>query len=439
MTTKVVIMGAGPAGLLLAHCLLSRSNDYEICIYDKRSDPRLLNNNKRAFVIGISHRGQTILKEINGLWKAIKNKGIPVRNSGFYSPKKETWQTFSRYQHPEDCNLLINRNDLCTTLLEELEKRINNNLKIVFNTRCIENNFRKKTITLQSKDNSLIEESYDLLVGADGANSAVRNSLMSQPGFHFEQSYFNTSWKVLHLPRPGFMEPETSYGFREIENSTYIVGAALPEVNNQICLLIFWDTTVSELNQNPPGMTNANELKRKIKDVLLPGLELSNEQAEKFIQKRHSSVIQTKCNRYHDIEGKVVLVGDAAHAMSSRLGQGCQAAFNDVWVLNQLLQEENNNLDIVLPKYSEKQVKEGHAITDLNACLSPRSNWLMILFNSVMLLRSKLNEKFPNLIQPTPLNAVSRTLIPYSEIANRFQHWMTIIKWSNQRQLEAKK
>lgn len=166
---------------------------------------------------------------------------------------------------------------------------------------------------------------------------------------------------------------------------------------------------------------------------MLPGLELSNEQAEQFIQKRPSSVIQTKCNPYHDVEGKVVLVGDAAHAMSSRLGQGCQAAFNDVWVLNQLLEEENNNLDIVLPKYSEKQVKEGHAITDLNACLSPRSNWLMILFNSVMLLRSKLNEKFPTLIQPTPINAVSQSLIPYSEIADSFQHWMTIIKWSNQR------
>ncbi|MDJ0658187.1 MAG: NAD(P)/FAD-dependent oxidoreductase [Crocosphaera sp.] len=433
MAIKVVIMGAGPAGLLLAHCLLSRSNDYEIYIYEKRNDPRFLDNKKRAFVIGIGHRGQTILKQINGLWEAIKNRGIPVRKSGFYSQKKETWQTFSRYQNPEDCNLLINRNDLCITLLEELEKCSNKNIKIVFNATCLDTNFRKKTIILKSKDNRLIEESYDLLVGADGANSVVKKSLMSQPGFHFEQSYFNTNWKVLHLPKPDFMEPETSYGFRQIENSTYIVGAALPEVNNQICLLIFWDKTSSKLNQNPPEITNANEFQRIVKDVLLPGLQLTNEQAEQFITKRPSSVIQTKCNRYHDREGKVVLVGDAAHAMSSRLGQGCQAAFNDVWVLNQLLQEENNNLDIVLPKYSEKQVKEGHAITDLNAYLSPRTNWLMILFNSMILLRSKLNEKLPNLIQPTPLNAVSQTLIPYSEIAHRFQHWIRLIKWSNQK------
>lgn len=425
-------MGAGPSGLLLAHFLLSRSNNYNISIYEKRSDPRLAHNNKRAFVIGIGHRGQAILQKIDGLWLAIKNQGIPVRQSGFYSAKKKQWQIIKRYKNSEDCNLLINRNDLCKTLLDELEKRFNNQVNLFFNYTCIQTNYKKKTIALKSKDNDFTEQSYDLLVGADGVNSIVQKGLMSQPGFNFEQSYFNTSWKVLHLPKPEFMEPETSYGFRETTNSTYIVGAALPEINNEICLLVFWDKTSSEFSQNPPGITNANELKNKIKEVLLPGLELSDEEAEQFIKQPVSSVVQTKCNRYHDTEGKVILIGDAAHGMSSRLGQGCQAAFYDVLVLDQLLQEENNNLEIILPQYSDKQVKEGHAITDLNAYLSPRANWLIILFNSMMLVRSRLNEKFPNLIQPTPITAVSRTFISYSEIADRFEHWMRLIKWSNQ-------
>ena len=74
----------------------------------------------------------------------------------------------------------------------------------------------------------------------------------------------------------------------------------------------------------------------------------------------------------------------------------------------------------------------------MNAYLSPRVQWLMILFNSMMLLRSKLHKKLPNLIQNPPFAAVSQTLIPYSEIAARFQHWMRLTKWSNQK-LQAKK
>ncbi|MEA5532889.1 NAD(P)/FAD-dependent oxidoreductase [Crocosphaera sp. XPORK-15E] len=433
---KIVILGAGPAGLLLAHYLLSHPNDYQILIYDKRSDPRQIDENKRAFVIGIGKRGQTVLKTIDGLWPAIKNKGIPVRKSGFYSQKKGEWKVFERYQDADMCNLLINRNDLCSVLLEELEKKSNPNIDIQFNVTCLDVNLRSHIIKLEDKNSDFFEQSYDLLVGADGVHSPVRKALMSQPGFDFEQSYFKTHWKVIHIPKPDFMETETSYGFREFTPSDRIVGAALPEVNNQICLLMFWDQNPEILNRNPFNINTVEEMQKKIKETLLPGLELTNDQAQKLLNKYPSTVVQTKCNRYHDLEGKVALIGDAAHGMSSRLGQGCQAAFNDAIALYKLLVEENNNLSLVLPKYSEKQVKEGHAITDMNADLAPRSQWVSFLFNTVMLIRSKLNKKFPNLIKPTAATEVSQTLIPYSEIAARFQHWMSLIKWSNERHLK---
>lgn len=39
MLAKIVIIGAGPAGLLLAHYLLRRGK-YQVEIYDRRPDPR---------------------------------------------------------------------------------------------------------------------------------------------------------------------------------------------------------------------------------------------------------------------------------------------------------------------------------------------------------------------------------------------------------------
>ena len=54
---KITIIGAGPAGLLLAHYLLSRG-DYQVEIYERRSDPRLVEQSKqRVFPVSLQARG----------------------------------------------------------------------------------------------------------------------------------------------------------------------------------------------------------------------------------------------------------------------------------------------------------------------------------------------------------------------------------------------
>lgn len=35
---------------------------------------------------------------------------------------------------------------------------------------------------------------------------------------------------------------------------------------------------------------------------------------------------QVFCSRFHDANGQAVLLGDAAHAMSNALGQGCNSS-----------------------------------------------------------------------------------------------------------------
>jgi len=57
MIQNVVIIGAGPAGLLLAHYLLRRG--YHVEIYERRPDPRLVDASKdRTFPISLQERGK---------------------------------------------------------------------------------------------------------------------------------------------------------------------------------------------------------------------------------------------------------------------------------------------------------------------------------------------------------------------------------------------
>ena len=46
---KVVIIGAGPSGLLLAHYLLQRQK-YRVEIYERRPDPRLVDASRRGMM-----------------------------------------------------------------------------------------------------------------------------------------------------------------------------------------------------------------------------------------------------------------------------------------------------------------------------------------------------------------------------------------------------
>lgn len=440
MVKNIVIIGAGPAGLLLAHYLLNRSNNYQIYIYEKRSDPRTNKSSKRAFVVGLTQRGQQALKVIDGLWSSVKEKGIEIHKSAIYSQKKQEWKSFLRNKEPDNFSLLINRNDLCIALINELEKRHHGQIKIIFNNPCIDINFNEHTVKLGVDDNSLITQSYDLLIGSDGVNSIVRETFMKRPGFDFQQKYLDTAWKTIHIPRPKNIAGDTSYFFRKIyreDRSRFkqhsLSGAAIPEINNRLCILMFWTQEPTQLIGNPPRVETYGDLQKMVNEEWLPGIEMSDEQAQEFCNQRPSTIIETKCNLYHDLPGQAVLIGDAAHGMSSYLGQGCQAAFSDVVALDKLLQEEADNLNVVLPKYSQQQVKEGHAITDLNTQLSPKAKWLIFLFSTAMGVKSKMNKQFPKQFSPPLSFLLSQTNVPYSEIAQRFNFWMRLIKWSNNR------
>jgi kynurenine 3-monooxygenase len=75
---KIIIIGAGPAGLLLAHYLLDRG-DYRIEIYERRPDPRAVKQlNQRTFPIALQTRGMNAVRGISDLEVEIKTKGYAI-------------------------------------------------------------------------------------------------------------------------------------------------------------------------------------------------------------------------------------------------------------------------------------------------------------------------------------------------------------------------
>ncbi len=62
MVEKIVIVGAGPSGVLLAHYPLRRGQPYQIDIYDRLSDPRTIEfSNARTYPISLTERGMSVI------------------------------------------------------------------------------------------------------------------------------------------------------------------------------------------------------------------------------------------------------------------------------------------------------------------------------------------------------------------------------------------
>ena len=71
-------------------------------------------------------------------------------------------------------------------------------------------------------------------------------------------------------------------------------------------------------------------------------------------------------HQLHCVALQTVLLGDAAHTMSPVLGQGLNAALEDVGVFAQCLEQHQGNVDAALPAYNKARLPDVQAIMLVN-------------------------------------------------------------------------
>ena len=86
--------------------------------------------------------------------------------------------------------------------------------------------------------------------------------------------------------------------------------------------------------------------------------------AQDFFDRPPSPLCTVRCDPYHKGD-KVVLLGDAAHAVVPFYGQGMNAAFESARLLDELLVEHAQDTGSALRAFSATRVQDGHAIRQL--------------------------------------------------------------------------
>ncbi|WP_096153295.1 FAD-dependent monooxygenase [Bacillus sp. FJAT-45066] len=331
MQKKALVIGAGIGGLCTAIALQQKG--WNVSIWEK-------SNKLSGLGAGIVLAPNALYAlELLGVAKKVREQGSPVKDAHILSSdgkKIITLPTDLQAKKHGTYSYLIHRGILQNILLE----KINDNIELHLNKELKQLKQTEQKVTAIASVG--YEEDGNILIGADGIHSKVREFIFGPSPLRYSGYTALRGVCQLDMNTPGNEEGGFEawgrgkrFGFTKIGEGKY-----------------FWFAAV---NSSEGKKLNLGERKEAalhfLKDWCHP--------IEEVIQATSESDIL-----HHDIydrrplstwsEGRVTLLGDAAHPMLPNLGQGGAQAMEDAIVLAHTL--EKNPANRAFQEYEEKRI-----------------------------------------------------------------------------------
>lgn len=315
------MIGAGLAGSLLA-ILLARQG-WRITVYERRGDPRIADyESGRSINLALAERGRNALRQA-GVEEAVMAKAVMMR--GRMVHPRNGAPELQRYGR-DDSEVIwsVHRAELNVTLLQLAEEA---GARFHFHRRLHTVDFDAGYARfIDDRDDSPHDIHFDTpLIGADGAGSALRAAMSRKSPLGERTEFLDHSYKELEIP------PHGDGSFQIEPNALHIwprgryMCIALPNDEGTFTVTLFLP------NEGEPSFANVRSgaeaqalFQREFADAvpLIPDLRRDWEQ-------HPPGLLGTLyLDRWH-LDGKAVLIGDAAHAMVPFHGQGMNCAFED--------------------------------------------------------------------------------------------------------------
>jgi kynurenine 3-monooxygenase len=347
---QIAIVGAGLVGSLLAIYLSRRG--YNVTLFERRGDMRTGSAEAgRSINLALSNRGIRALEEV-GLANELKKVAIPMHGRMMHDVKGNL--TFQPYGKQGQFINSISRSNLNIVLMNEAEKC---GAKIFFEQRCTNVDFDKTRLTLQSATGTSTKD-FDIVIGADGAFSAIRWAMQITDRFNFSQHYIEHGYKELEIPPAAGREMEKN-ALHIWPRESYMM-IALPNPDGSFTCTLFFpfegNPSFSSLKTNEQVVSFFNS---NFPDAVkrMPTL------LEDFEKNPTGSLITVKCFPW--VKNKTFLIGDAAHGIVPFYGQGMNAGFEDCRILNELLDKSKDDWSSTLTEFQDLRKPDTDAIAQL--------------------------------------------------------------------------
>ena len=353
---RLTVTGAGLVGSLLALYLAQRG--HAVDVYERRPDPRRAGAAAgRSINLALSDRGWRALEGV-GIADAVREVAIPMHGRVMHDAHGQL--SYQPYGQPGQSIYSVSRAGLNRRLLELAEAQPS--VRVFFGQQCLDVNLRQRELHLRDSETGQEQHvAFRRLFGTDGAFSAVRAAMQKTDRFDYSQRYLEYGYKELTIaPTAEGDWAMEKHALHIWPRGSYMM-IALPNLDGSFTCTLFFPYEGAE---SFAALQTPEEVTAFFGRVFPDALPLMPELTDDFFHNPTASLVTIKCFPW-SFDDDVVLLGDAAHAITPFYGQGMNAGFEDCRVLNELMERHGDNWELVFREFQQLRKPNADAIADL--------------------------------------------------------------------------
>lgn len=367
---EITLIGAGLVGGLLAALLAQRG--FRVEVFERRPDPRVAGfAGGRSINLALAERGLHALRQA-GLAEAVMQQAVMMRGRMVHDRDGRT--NLQRYG-VDDREVIwsVSRGGLNVLLLDAAERA---GARIHFGQRLASADFAAGTIDLEDGGGARRTHAAGLLLGADGAGSALRAAIDRATPLGERIEPLGHGYKELEIPPladfpagalPPALAAARAHGerFALEPNALHIwprggyMCIALPNAEGSFTVTLF----LPNAGAHPSFATvaDAGSATAFFRDDFADALALMPRFAADYDAHPVGVLATLYLDRWH-LDGRALLLGDAAHAIVPFHGQGMNAGFEDAAELAPLLDAQADDPAAVFAEFERRRRPNAEAI-----------------------------------------------------------------------------
>ncbi|MEU5724395.1 NAD(P)/FAD-dependent oxidoreductase [Micromonospora sp. NPDC047738] len=414
---EIAVVGAGLAGCLLA-CYLARRG-YPVALYERRPDPRSGQVERgRSINLALSERGLDALRRI-GLERQVMADALPMRGRMIHPVEGEP--QFQSYSGSGDRAInSISRGALNNALLTAAAARPG--VRVAFDHRLVGLDPTTGEMTFETPQGK-VTATASVILGADGAGSAVRGQLLGYGALTESLDFLDYGYKELSIPPIGG-EFALDPGALHIWPRGTSMMIALPNPDRSFTCTLFWPThgTASFASLGSPAA-----IERYFHTHYPDLIPLAPNLVDDYQHNPVGVLGTVRCTPWQ-VDGRVGLLGDAAHAIVPFYGQGANCAFEDVVELDRCLDECGDQWSVALPLFEQRRQANAEAIARMALAnfVEMRDKVASPVFQTRKRIEHALERALPGRYV-SQYELVSFSTTPYAEVRRRVRRQYQVL------------